>query len=312
MNYHASGTRSSNETEVRIINGKDGVSIQNLEAKDRDLVITLTDESQKVLKNVIPEPVKAIQIEDIYLVETDDKRAFALEFILTDKTRYVTKAVKLLEGLRGEKGDKGEQGEQGIQGIKGDQGEQGAKGEKGDKGEQGIQGPEGSTGSKGDSGRGIESCKVAADGNLYVIFDDGTSEKAGYVKGDSIQGPKGDSAPFAENRFIYEINKVVSKGNAREVLIDVPLEPNSLCKIEIDVCGMGDAVYMSRLKQVHYKRSKEGKTLMLEEREPTKGVGNPKLDIAFTTTPEGFALSVPQAEEDIKYFGEINLIKVIG
>ena len=80
------------------------------------------------------------------------------------------------QGIQGPQGEKGEQGVQGPQGEKGEQGIQGPQGEKGEQGVQGPQGEKGEQGVQGPQGVGIERVEFDVNGNLLIIFTDGTKQ----------------------------------------------------------------------------------------------------------------------------------------
>lgn len=105
-----------------------------------------------------------------------------------------------LKGDKGDRGSKGDRGLQGVQGLKGERGPQGLKGDQGDRGLQGTVGPKGDQGKQGErgpkgdkgekgatgaTGRGIAKNKsfVSPAGDLVLVFEDGTEENVGHVRG---------------------------------------------------------------------------------------------------------------------------------
>lgn len=92
--------------------------------------------------------------------------------------------------VRGEKGEKGSPGAPGEKGERGEKGSPGDKGSPGEKGERGADGSPGERGEKGERGISVADASVNADGELVLVFSDGTSKSVGNVKGE--KGEKGD------------------------------------------------------------------------------------------------------------------------
>lgn len=137
--------------------GRDGVGVADVEIRDGDLVILLTDGSLRHLGPVVGPPgEKGADGRDG--VDGKDGRGIAdakivdghLVLTYTDGT---SQDVGRVVGPRGEKGERGEPGPQGPPGPAGPRGEKGDPGEPGRDGKDGRDGAPGRDGAKGDPGR---------------------------------------------------------------------------------------------------------------------------------------------------------------
>lgn len=97
-------------------------------------------------------------------------------YVKSNETWNKSGNIKGTTGAKGDTGAQGEKGDQGIQGEKGDKGDAGDQGIQGEKGDQGIQGE------KGDTGISITNTYIDENGDLIVVFSDGTIHNAGHIK----------------------------------------------------------------------------------------------------------------------------------
>jgi hypothetical protein len=140
-------------------------------------------------------------------------------------------------GDTGPQGVAGERGEPGAEGPPGPQGERGAPGDAGEigpQGPQGIAGPQGERGVSGPMGRSIEEARLRDDGQLELVFDDGTALNLGRIVGrDGKDGAPGRAGrdgispalpdipvvAFGEDRAAHIDPSMLGRLRARELII---------------------------------------------------------------------------------------------
>ncbi len=122
---------------------------------------------------------------DIRSVEINDNGELILNF--TDGTQSSLGRIM---------GTDGKDGKDGADGEKGDTGEKGADGEKGKDGTNGKDGLNGKDGVNGKDGKGISSITQNDDGQIVVLYTDGTSENISLTLG-VLGGKCGDNVNWA-------------------------------------------------------------------------------------------------------------------
>lgn len=158
---------------------------------------------------------------------------------------YVGTQSDFLAWMKGEKGDKGDQGVQGEQGI------QGEKGEKGDQGEQGIQ---------GEKGVGIKGIEYDENGDLVVIYTDGSTQTVPMPKDehphDWSNGIVFKEATYTEDGIkIYmcpcgEMKREVLKYYSKGLEYGLSRDLRSYCVVGLGDCEDMDVVIPSAYEEL--------------------------------------------------------------